>query len=105
MLIIAIKIIAMLLILSCTCTLTFYHRSRVTAHNFIAVVPYSAIFPEWDLHYIWKMKMKMKDVISVTSLKYEDLHVQLVLLLIFLISAPSPFSSDNIHSFCSLASV
>ena len=30
----------------------------VSAHNFIAVAPYSAIFPEWDLHYIWKMKMR-----------------------------------------------
>ena len=31
----------MLLILSCTCTLTFYHRSCVSAHNFTAVAPYS----------------------------------------------------------------
>jgi len=29
----------MLLILFCTCTLTFYHRSCVSAHNFIAVAP------------------------------------------------------------------
>jgi len=48
----------MLLILSCTCTLTFYHRSCVSTHNSIAVTPYSAIFPEWDLHYIWKMRWR-----------------------------------------------